>query len=257
MTDVIQARAHLMQQIGDHVRNGYRWWTSGTVPLARAVAWAEKARTLYRTDEDRNRRARAKKQGRGSAYLLMYPLDRSLDNNRLGWLLLITDGDHVAHKLEKLHRAEDDPAEIFGYMLVREPRPDRASPVWTWRMSRETYQAWRERVIGTVRRGSAFDVRQLLKALQGAPGFSGVRGQIKALHRLIRHEWAATHGKRAKPPALPKIWYCRRMAVLSVTLPAYLRALAQSRREAVVEAVEAVETNARIEVAIGRTPHPV
>lgn len=257
MTDVIQARAHLMQQIGDHVRNGYRCWITGTVPLGRAVAWAEKARTLYRADEDRNRRARAKKQGRGSAYLLMYPLDRSIDNNRLGWVLLFTDGDHVAHKLEKLHRAEEDPLEIFGYALVREPRRQKASPVWTWRLARGTYHAWRETIIDTVRRGSAFDVRQVLRSLQSAPGFSGIRAQIKALHRLIRYEWIARHGKRSEMPGLPKILYCRRMTVVSVSLPAYLRALAQKRKEAVVQAAESLETSTRIKAAIGDAGQPV
>jgi hypothetical protein len=257
MPNVIQARAHLMQQIGDHIRNGYRCWASGTVPLGRAVAWAEKARTLYRTDEDRNRRARAKKRGLGSAYLFMYPLDRSIDNNRLGWVLLVTDGDHVAHKLEKLHRAEDDSLEIFGYALVREPRSERASPVWTWRFNPETYHAWRETIIDTVRRGSAFDVRQLLRRLQGAPGFSGIRAQIKALHRLIRYEWTAAHGKRSVPPALPRIWYCQRMTVVSVSLAAYLGALAQKRRQAVVEATESIETATPIEAAIEDAVQPV
>lgn len=257
MSDVIQARAHLLQQIGDHVRNGYRWWVSGTVPLKRAQAWTEKARTLYRTDEDRNRRARAKKAGRGSAYLMMYPLDRSLDNDRLGWVLLVADGDHVAHKLERLHRTENTPVELFGYSLVREPRPEKASPVWTWRMTRATYEAWRERIIDAVRRGSAFDVRQVLRTLQGAPGFAGIRGQVKALHRLIRYEWTATYGKRSEPPALPKIYYCRRMTVVSVSLPAYVRALAQKRREAAVEAAESVKTAARIQAATGDAQHPV
>lgn len=257
MTDVIQARAHLMQQISDHVRNGYRWWISGTVPLARASAWAEKARTLYRTDEDRNRRARARKLGRGSAYLLVYPLDRSIDTNRLGWLLLVTDGDHVAHRLEKLRRAEDHPVEIFGYTLVREPRAQSASPVWTWRMNRESYHAWRERIIDAVRRGSEFDVRQVLRTLQGAPGFSGIRGQVKALHRLLRYEWAAARGKRSEPPGLPKIWYCRRMSIVSVSLPAYLRALAQKRRDAVVNAAESLNTVSRIEAANADLGQPV
>ena len=57
MTDVIQARAHLMQQVSDHVRNGYRHWVTGTVSLERARAWSEKAVKLYDVEQDRNRRA--------------------------------------------------------------------------------------------------------------------------------------------------------------------------------------------------------
>lgn len=232
MTDVIQSRAHLMQQISDHVRNGYRSWLIGTVPIERATAWAHKARTLYRTDEDRNRRARAKKHACGCAYLLLYPLDRCIQNPRLGWILLVTDGLHSAHTAESLKRAEDTPLELFGYTLVREPRPRRERPVWTWRMSRETYHDWRDRIVDTVRRGSPHDIRQMLRTLQGAPGFSGTRRQIKSLHRLMRNEWIPTHGKRKTQPEFPKIWYCRRMSVVRVPLDTYLRALASVRSDA-------------------------
>jgi hypothetical protein len=258
MTDVIQARAHLMQQVGDHVRNGYRWWCAGTVPIAKAVAWAAKAETLYHVEEDRNRRARAKKAGRGSAYFLMYPLDRSIDNQRLGWLLLVADGIHAAHQSEKLRRAEGDPVTMFGYSLVREPRPAHDKPVWTWRMNRATYEAWRERVIDTVRRGSDFDIRQMLKTLSGAPGFSAIRAQVKALHRFIGYEYARKHGKRSKPQyTLPRIWKCPRMEVVRVSLPAYLRALAEKRKEAAAAARESIETGARIKAEIGDAAQPV
>lgn len=258
MTDVIQARAHLMQQVGDHVRNGYRWWCSGTVPLEKAQAWAAKAQTLYNVEEDRNRRARSKRAGRGSAYLLMYPLDRSLDNQRIGWILLVTDGIHAAHQAERPRRAEDDHVTLFGYSLVREPRPAHDKPVWTWRMSRPTYEAWRERIIDTVRRGSDFDIRQLLKMLAGAPGFSAIRAQIKALHRFIGYEYARRHGKRSRPQyTLPRIWKCPRMEVVRVSLSAYLKALAEKRREAADEARDSIETATRIEAEIGDAAQPV
>lgn len=258
MTDVIQARAHLMQQVGDHVRNGYRWWCAGTVPIEKAAAWASKAEALYHVSEDRNRRARAKKAGRGSAYLLMYPLDRSVHNNRLGWILLVTDGIHAAHQGEKLRQAEDDPVMMFGYALVREPRKEKSKPVWTWRMSRDTYQAWRERIIDTVRRGSDYDIRQLLKTLSGAPGFSAIRAQVKSLHRLVGYEWVARHGKRTKPQyTLPRVWKVARMEVVRVSLPAYLRALAEKRREEAAEARDSIATGARIEAEIGDAAQPV
>ena len=238
MTDVIQARAHLMQQVGDHVRNGYRHWITGTVSLERARAWSEKAVKLYDVEQDRDRRARAKKAGRGSAYLLFYSLDRSLDTKQLGWILLVTDGDHPAHKLEKLRRAETAPVSVFGYILVREPKPGEAHPPWTWRMSRATYQALRERIIDVIRRGSDFDLQQLLKVLRGAPGFAGVRRQIKALHRLIRYEWTARHGKGALQPTLPRIWFAPRMQVVRVPLSAYLAAYKRAQDAHAAELLE-------------------
>lgn len=242
MTDVIQARAHLMQQVSDHVRNGYRHWVTGTVSLERARAWSEKAVKLYDVEQDRNRRARAKKAGRGSAYLLFYSLNRSLDTKQLGWILLVTDGDHPAHKLERLRRAETSPVTLFGYNLVREPKPDNAHPPWTWRMSHATYQAWRERIIDVIRRGSEFDLQQVLKVLRGAPGFAGVRGQIKALHRLIRYEWTAHHGKRTPQPTLPRIWFAPRMQVVRVPLSAYLTAHKRAQDEHAAKLVEGQST---------------
>ena len=238
MTNVIQARAHLMQQVSDHVRRGYRHWASGTVPLERARAWSEKAIKLYEVEQDRNRRARAKKAGRGSAYLLFYPLDRSPETKRLGWILLVTDGDHPAHRLEKLCRAELSPVTLFGYNLAREPKAGVEHPPWTWRMSRDTYEAWRERIIDVIRRGSDLDLQQVLKVLRGAPGFAGVRRQIKALHRLIRYEWSARHGRATRPPTLPRIWFAPRMQVIRVSLSAYLQAHKRAQDYRAAESLE-------------------
>jgi len=228
MTDIIQARAHLMQQVSDHVRHGYRHWATGTVSLERARAWSEKAVKLYDVNQDRNRRARAKKAGLGSAYLLFYTLDRSLDT-KLGWILLVTDCDHPAHKLEKLRRAETSPVTLFGYILVREPKPGKTHRPWTWRMSHDTYQGWRERVIDVIRRGNDLDLQQVLKVLRGSPGFAGVREQIKTLHRLVRYEWIARHGKGSHRPTLPRIWFAPRMQVVRVPLSTYLTAQRRAR----------------------------
>ncbi|HZT04561.1 MAG TPA: hypothetical protein VFA39_20095 [Steroidobacteraceae bacterium] len=246
--NVIQARAHLMQQINDHVRNGYRHWCTGTVPLSKAQAWAQKAEHLYDIGIDRNARARRKKAKLGSAYMYLYPLDRSLDNNRVGWVLLVTDGLHPAHLGEKLHRAEDDPVELFGYQLVREPRAGKEKPVWTWRMKRAAYDAWRERIIDVVRRGSDYDVRRMLLQLSAAPGFAAIRAQIKALHRLVNAEWARRHKRTEKRGyTLPRIWKCARMRIVSVDLSTYLQALHERRREAAAEAAGSAELAPKIE----------
>lgn len=238
---VIEARAHLMQQVNDLVRNGYRNWCTGTVPLAKAQAWASKAETLYHISKGKDARTRDKRAGLGSVYLLMYRLDRSLDNSRLGWILLVSDGIHAAHAGEKLRRAEDDPVELFGYQLVRETRAEKKGLVWTWKMKRTAYESWRERIIDVVRRGSDYDVRRMLRDLHSAPGFSAVRAQLKHLRDLVNAEWKRTHKNSAKRGyTLPKIWKARRMHVPRVELSVYLDALREARRAAAAEAGESI-----------------
>lgn len=58
---VLTYKSTLMQRLADYVRFGYRFWTAGEVPLARASALARKFSRYYRVDLDRNRRARARR----------------------------------------------------------------------------------------------------------------------------------------------------------------------------------------------------
>lgn len=229
MSEIIPVRAHLMQRVSDHVRNGYRFWCSGTVSTSRAISWAEKAEKLYDTRADRNRRARAKARGFGSAYLFFYLLDRR-ERTRIGWILLVSDGKHLAHDLERgnLRRAEHDPPHLWDYLLVRETRAGRPEPVWTWRLSRNAYEAWRLRIVDTARRGSERDVRQTAQSLNAIPGFGGIRNQLKALQRLIRYEWARVHGNHSRAPQGLRLWRVRRMAIKAVPLRDALRELARN-----------------------------
>ena len=71
----------------------------------------------YAIDLDRNRRARAKQRGGGCAYLLLHEVSPAA----LLWVLLVTAGDHPAHKLEQLRDALNPTQrlELFGYEFVR------------------------------------------------------------------------------------------------------------------------------------------
>jgi hypothetical protein len=111
---------------------------------------------------------------------------------------------------------------LFGYELVRLTKDGSDRPVWTWRMSAESYEALRSRVIDTVRRGDARTVRQLLVSLYRSAGFRGVRSQVGKAAALLRSEWKRRRG--AEPmPRLPRLLpYVQRLSVETVPLTVWL-----------------------------------
>lgn len=217
---VIVHRTSLMQAVGDRVRAGYHYFATGTVTADRAVTWVRKAQRYYAVNLDRNRRARAKQRGEGCAYLLLHEVIPGV----LLWILLVTTGDHPAHKLEQLRDALD-PAqrlELFGYELVRMTKAGADHPVMTWRMAAEAYETLRARVIDTVRRGDTRTVRQLIVSLYRSVGFYGVRSQVGRAVSLLKAEWRRRRGTEPLP-RLPKLLpYVRRLRIESIPLPVWL-----------------------------------
>jgi hypothetical protein len=220
---VILRKTALMLQIQDYVRVGYRYWTAGTVAPDRALAWVRKASRLYDVYLDRNRRARNKKRGEGSGILLLHEVSGS---GHLWWILLVTPGDHLAHQLESLKDAQDRATRIqlTGYELCYLTKPKSATPVLSWRMTRDGYQQWRTHVIDTVRRGSDLEIRQLILSLHRSPGFYGVRCQIKACRRLLRGSWRRSRPSQPCPLMPARVLYLRRRKIVTVPLGAWLTA---------------------------------
>ena len=219
---VILHRLSLLQRAADLVRSGHYQHAHGIVDVDRAMAWARKADRFYAVLLDRNRRSRSKARGEGSAYLLFH----EVEVGRLLWLLLVTDGDHPAHRLERLRHALDpvQRLELFGYELVRLTKDGSDRPVWTWRMSAETYEALRIRVIDTVRRGDTHTVRQLIVSLYRSAGFRGVRSQMGKTVALLRSEWKRRQGEEPMP-RLPRLLpYVQRLRIETVPLTVWLSA---------------------------------
>ncbi len=224
---VIVHRISLMQAVGDRVRLGYWHFCTGMVRADRAAAWVRKACRFYAVDLDRNRRARAKRRGEGCAYLLLH----EIEPRQLFWILLVSRGEHPAHRLEQLRNALDptERLELFGYELVRTVKPGADHPVWTWRMSAPSYEALRARVIDTVRRGNFQSVCQLIASLYRCPGFRGARSQVGRIAALLKAEWVRTRGNQSLP-RLPKVLpYVQRLRIDSVPLELWLSAQLRDR----------------------------
>lgn len=224
---VIVHRSSFLQSIASYVQRGYHHFFAGTVKADRASSWSRKAARYYATDLDRNRRARAKKRGEGCAVLLMHEHEPGM----LTYVLLVTDGENPAHKLEHLGHAFSGPRLVlFGYELIRATRPMSRRPAVTWRMAEDTYRVRREEVIDTVRRGDDMRTRQLIHSLHAAPGFAPVRRQTYKLRALLKAEWRRVRG-RAPAPAMPsKIAYLARVRIDSMPLHVYLSAIERQNR---------------------------
>lgn len=211
-----------MQKLSDYVRHGYVFWTSGTIEASKAAALVRKFCRYYAIDLDRNRRARAKKRGEGCAVFLAWPSSPGV----LTWFLLVTQGDHPAHSLEKLRNALEPAGRLTltGYELVRATRPGADKPALTWRMTSETYESWRTRIIDTVRRGDALTVRQSIASLYRVPGFAGSRAQVKKCLTLFKAEWKRTKSKEPFPTTPRFLAYVRRLECESIPLTSWLSA---------------------------------
>ena len=269
---VLIYKTALMQRLADHVRLGYKFWTSGTVEPHRAQALVDKFAHLYGTGLTRHQKAYARAQGQASATLLLWSptsspvlapssADKMPTSNafepttthlppssahdqpttaerettspdsersavKLHWFLLVTPGEHIAHRLENLRDATTPAGRLAltGYELVTLPRVGQAKPAWTWRMTASTYTAWRQRLVTAARRqlkGLNNEVAELART----PGFAGCRAQVKKLLQLARAEAA----RRMSPSdmgqvAFPtRIRYLPRVPQKGVALGAWLK----------------------------------
>lgn len=175
-----------MQRCSEFARKGYFYYVTGEVPIEKVTTLVRKFSENYRTDQNKDARYRRKKAGLGNAELLLYQLNAIT----FQFILMVTDGDHPAHKCEKL-RDVRDPATaltITGYQLVRATREGASKPAWTWRMSDKVYKGWRERFIGDIRHHADGALMDAWFSLHKSPGFAGIRQQVFKIQKLARAE---------------------------------------------------------------------
>lgn len=216
-----------MQRHADCVRRGYRWWTAGTVEVGRALRLVHRFEALYAVNLHRNTRRRRRQRGEGVALLLLYlPHQRrrcgeaSAVPSYIGWTLLVTDGECAARHREVLRDAtqRDTRLSIGDYELVRLSRPGRRTAAWSYRMSRDYYQAWRTRVIRSARGDPEELPVRVLAELYREPGFAGVRSQVGHVCALYRREWRRRRRAGDAFPKLPKLAYVQRLPTTSIPL---------------------------------------
>ena len=236
-----------MQRIADHVRLGYCFWSSGEINTDKAPAFVRKFDRLYAVGRTRHQRAWARLKGEAGAVLLLYaptahtPPTTGKDEPTkvaqlptssapkqttatepptadtpcpitLLWVLLVTPGEHLAHRFEVLRDANTEIGriQVRDFELVRLPRPGQASAAWTWRLTTAAYQGWRANLIDVARRQPA-RLPSEVQRLGKTPGFAGCRAQVKKLLQLAKAE----HQRRMPGNAVltvPRVWYVQRLA---------------------------------------------
>lgn len=224
---VMTHKTVLMQQIQNWARVGFHWFHSGAVSADAALSWARKADRYYAVSLDRNQRARAKALGEGRAIILMHEIEGS---GELWWILMVTppNRSHPAHQLEPLKNAFDSASRIqlTGYELCHVTKRGCSAPVLTWRMTAVAYEARREEILDTVRRGGSRELRRLIVSLWRSPGFFGIRQQVGHCVALLRSEFRRRRPSQTLPRLPDKLYYLSRLKVVSVPLTVWLAAQA-------------------------------
>lgn len=186
---IFRYKTDLMRELTLLVSHGYTHWCSGSTPPKKAQALAIKFGDRYAVEATSQQRYRRKAKELANARLLMC-LDET--GEQVLWWLVATAGEGLIHQLETLADATEKKTrlEITGYELVKTPRSGRSAQ-WTWRMTKDTELAWKERIKTAIRGKHQSDdlIQQALYSLRRVPGFAESRRQAFALVRFAQAEW--------------------------------------------------------------------
>jgi hypothetical protein len=82
-------------------------------------------------------------------------------------------------------------------------------------MEKVREQALRDTVVLVIRQKRDVQLEQLIESVWRAPGFSGIRDQVKKLAKLMHQEWKRSRGQDEVMPVIPeRIGYLRRLPSL-------------------------------------------
>ena len=220
----------VMQRIQQAATRGYCLYTYGSIPFKKAPAFADKMASKYGVDLNENQRGYRRRLKRANAFLYLYP---KKDSDLLLWWLMATEGEGVVHTEESLKSIFNKHERLCwdgDYELVVMPK-ENSKPTITWRMTRACYKDWNDRVRKSIRQKYTDDkARQAVWSLGRAPGFSGIRSQVKRLHAVFRAEWKRTRRDTDVMPAIPSIGYVRGLKSDSIPLSVLVKRLNQGKR---------------------------
>jgi hypothetical protein len=188
-----------MKRILHLVSHGYQYFTAGEVPTKKIESVFYKFQDRYQTDRSSQQRWRSKQKNISNCELVL------LAGDPCQFWLLATKGEGLVFDLEQMKdtTSKRSRIEISGYELVKTPRANRPA-AWTWRMTEDTFQGWRERIKTAVRHKNTDLMAQSVYSLKRVPGFNQSRAQAYALHKLMLAEWKR-HGS-GEPPFDQKIF---------------------------------------------------
>ena len=222
---VIRYKTLLMQRLLDLVQRGYHHYVYGTVHKSKVISLCEKFDELYFISDNARRRTYRKSKGEANAFFLISDLEK---NGSLHWWLLVTDGRHPAHHLEKLFDAHSRGQRIrlTGYELVQLTRDKvKGGGIrWTWRMMDTTYDEWRSAIRSAVRaKNNRMEIKRIVTSLYQTPGFGQTRIQVGKLATALKGEWVRAGNSVEDLMLPPTLHYVRRMADENFTVADWLK----------------------------------
>lgn len=220
----------VMQRIQQAASRGYVYFIQGYIPLNKVTSFAEKMNDRYDVGANENRRAYKKRKGLANTRLFLYPIK---DEQQFRYWLLATEGEGAVHVEEKLHKIFDVHHRISfhnDYELVPVTKKGTEYST-TWRMTRQHYKEWHERVRSSVRNPYTDEfARQSLWSLNRVPGFAGIRVQAKSLLKVFHAEWKRSKHHATPLPPSKALGYVRGLKENTTPLSTVVRRLAQGRR---------------------------
>jgi hypothetical protein len=75
----------------------------------------------------------------------------------------------------------------------------RTSFTHTWRYTHEREEWFRESLIRAIRTRRDDELRKLIQSIEGTPGFSETREQVRKFYQLIKAEWKRNRGTESSP----------------------------------------------------------
>ncbi len=222
-TPVARSKSAALSRILNLVPKGYVFYTAGQCPPEKAEKLARKFHELYGIGCTPAQRITRKSKGLANAILVMYwpanlPADQPAKNpadlptiqlgeidpgnQKVSWLLLVTEGHGPVHEQESLRCVTDKPNLVFlGYELVR--HHVRGKLTWTFRRNKQEMADWYALLAAQINRRQWSDVEKTLILISRQPGFAGVRQQSFELCQFAR--------LRGYPGELPKLFFMQKV----------------------------------------------
>ena len=187
--DICVHKSGTMQQIQLLAGRGYVHHFEGEVSAAKAQRLVDRFSDRYDIAASRGVRYRRRKAGQANASLVMHPVHATMD---FQWIVLLTDGEHVAWESEHPWRLDDKRHRIeFDHRFeLIQLRSKGGGLRWTWRLTQAAFDDIAASIRVAIRhRSDERDILRISRSLYAFPGFRGVRQQIYGLTKLVLREW--------------------------------------------------------------------
>lgn len=184
---LLLTRLSFMQQIQKAATNGYIYFTTANCPAEKLPVLVKKFEKAYQINQTRQQVYRKKQKGNASAKFFIYA--HPDDKTAFFWVLMVTRGEHLAHKIEKLQNLTERKTRLqYGdYQLIQKPSAT-GKPSFTWSLTTDAYHYYSSLIRKTLRSQNSGAANDLLKHLSVMPGFSGIRKQRKDLQKIWQAE---------------------------------------------------------------------